>query len=206
MINYRHKQIVYNLVVTNLILYGDDFMNIYDFKAKTINEEEVSLDKYKGQVLIIANTASKCGFTPQYKDLEVLYKKYKDRGFNVLGFPSNQFAAQEPGSSSEIQNFCEINYGVSFDLFEKGDVRGKDAQPLFKYLSAEKAFKGLDLNHPSGKLLNAMIKEKFPDILVGDGIKWNFTKFLINRDGEVVGRFEPTTEPLDMEDEILKLL
>ena len=181
-------------------------MSIYDFKAKTINEEEVSLDKYKGQVLIIANTASKCGFTPQYKDLEVLYKKYKDRGFNVLGFPSNQFAEQEPGSSSDIQNFCEINYGVSFDLFEKGDVRGKDAQPLFKYLTAEKAFKGLDLNHPSGKLLNAMLKEKSPEILVGDGIKWNFTKFLINRDGEVVGRFEPTTEPLDMEDEILKLL
>ena len=181
-------------------------MSIYDFKAKTINEEEVSLAKYKGQVLIIANTASKCGFTPQYKDLEVLYKKYKDRGFNVLGFPSNQFAEQEPGSSSDIQNFCEINYGVSFDLFEKGDVRGKNAQPLFKYLTSEKTFKGLDLNHPSGKLLNAMLKEKLPEILVGDGIKWNFTKFLINRDGEVVGRFEPTTEPLDMEDEILKLL
>ncbi len=181
-------------------------MSIYNFNAKTINEEEVSLEKYKGQVLIIANTASKCGFTPQYKDLEVLYKKYKDRGFNVLGFPSNQFAEQEPGSSSDIKNFCEINYGVTFDLFQKGDVRGNDAQPLFKYLSEEKTFQGLDLNHASGKLLNTMLKEKFPEILVGNGVKWNFTKFLVNRDGEVVGRFEPTTEPLDMEEEILKLL
>jgi glutathione peroxidase len=181
-------------------------MSIYNFNAKTINGEEVSLEKYKGQVLIIANTASKCGFTPQYKDLELLYKKYKDRGLNVLGFPSNQFAQQEPGSSSEIQNFCEINYGVTFDLFEKNDVRGNDAQPLFKYLTKEKPFEGLDLNHPNGKLLYNMLKEKFSEILVGDGIKWNFTKFLVNRDGEVVKRFEPTTEPLGMEDEILKLL
>lgn len=181
-------------------------MSIYDFKAITINGEEISLEKYKGQVLIIANTASKCGFTPQYKDLEAIYKKYKDQGFTILGFPSNQFAEQEPGSNSDVKNFCEINYGVTFDLFEKTDVRGANAHPLFKYLSEAAPFKGFNLNHPNGKLLDGILKEKFPEILIGNGVKWNFTKFLINRSGEVAQRFEPTTDPLDMEDDIKKLL
>lgn len=181
-------------------------MSIYDFKAKTIDGEEISLDKYKDKVLIIANTASKCGFTPQYADLQKLYDKYKDSGFEILGFPSNQFAEQEPGTNSEVKNFCQFNYGVTFPLFSKIDVRGASADPLFKYLSEEIPFKGLDLNHPNGKTLYSFLKEKFPNFLEGNSIKWNFTKFLINRDGEVVGRFEPTTVPLDIAPEIEKLL
>lgn len=181
-------------------------MSIYDYKVMGIDGEEISLENYKGKVLIIANTASKCGFTPQYADLEKLYEKYSEQGFEVLGFPCNQFAEQEPGSNKEVKNFCQLNYGVSFPLFEKIDVRGASADPLFKHLSEEIPFKGLDLNHPSGKILNSFLKEKFPEYLVGNSIKWNFTKFLIDREGNVVGRFEPTTEPLDMISEIEKLL
>jgi glutathione peroxidase len=181
-------------------------MSVYDFKVKTIDGEEISLEQYKGKVLIIANTASKCGFTPQYADLEKLYQKYHDKGLEILGFPSNQFAEQEPGNNSEVKNFCQINYGVTFPLFEKIAVRGASAHPLFKHLSETVPFKGLDLNHPSGKILNSFLNEKFPDFLIGNSVKWNFTKFLIDRDGNVVGRFEPTTEPLDMVPEIEKLL
>lgn len=181
-------------------------MSVYDFKVKTIDGEEISLEKYKGKVLVIANTASKCGFTPQYADLQKLYEKYNEKGLEILGFPSNQFAEQEPGSNNEVKNFCQFNYGVSFPLFSKIDVRGEAANPLFKYLSSQLPFKGLDLNHPAGKILDAFLKEKFPEFLIGDSIKWNFTKFLIDRNGEVVARFEPTTEPLNMIPEIEKLL
>jgi glutathione peroxidase len=123
-------------------------MSIYDFKAITIDGDEVSLEQYKGKVLIIVNTASECGFTPQYEGLEKLYEQYKDKDFEILGFPSNQFAGQEPGESNEIKNFCEINYGVSFPLFKKNDVRGENALPLFKYLTDGTTFKGFDFNHP----------------------------------------------------------
>ena len=181
-------------------------MSIYDFKLKKINGEEISLDKYKGKVLIIANTASKCGFTPQYEGLENLYEKYNSKGLEVLGFPSNQFAEQEPGSNSEVESFCKLNYGVTFQLFSKIDVRGDSADPLFKYLSEAAPFKGLNLNHPNGKGLNSVLEEKFPEYLIGNSIKWNFTKFLIGRDGSIVGRFEPTTEPVEMAPEIEKLL
>ena len=181
-------------------------MSIYDFNAITIDGEEVSLKQYKGKVLIIVNTASKCGFTPQYKGLEKLYEQYKDKDFEILGFPSNQFAAQEPGESSEIKNFCEINYGVSFPLFEKTDVRGKDIHPIFKYLTEQAKFKGFDINKDNEKKFNDMLKEKFPELLVGDSIKWNFTKFLIGRDGSVKNRYEPTTTPEDMATDIVKLL
>lgn len=181
-------------------------MSIYDFKLKGIDGEEISLEKYKGKVLIIANTASKCGFTPQYADLEKIYEKYNSKGLEILGFPCNQFAEQEPGNNNEVKKFCEINYGVTFPLFEKIDVRGASAHPLFKYLSEAVPFKGLDLNHPSGKILNSFLEEKFPEYLIGNSIKWNFTKFLIDKEGNIVGRFEPTTEPLDMIPEIEKLL
>jgi len=181
-------------------------MSIYDYKIIGIDGEKISLEQYKGKVLIIANTASKCGFTPQYADLEKLYEKYNAQGLEVLGFPCNQFAGQEPGNNKEVKNFCELNYGVSFPLFEKIDVRGTLAHPLFKYLSEAIPFKGLDLNHASGQILYSFLEEKFPEYLIGNSIKWNFTKFLIDREGNVVGRFEPTTEPLDMVSEIEKLL
>lgn len=181
-------------------------MNIYDFKVKTIDGEEKSLEDYKGKVLIISNTASKCGFTPQYKDLQKLYENYNSKGLEILGFPSNQFAEQEPGSNTDVKAFCQINYGVGFDMFEKIDVKGKDAHPLFKYLTEKAPFKGFDLENPTGKFLNNFLKDNFPENLIGDSIKWNFTKFLIDREGNVVGRFESPVDPMDMAPEIEKLL
>lgn len=181
-------------------------MSIYDFKAITIDGEEVSLEQYRGKVLVIVNTASKCGFTPQYEGLEKLYKEYKDKEFEILGFPSNQFAGQEPGENLEIQNFCKRNYGISFQLFEKGDVRGVNTLPLFKYLTEKTTFKGFDLNHPIGKKLNDMFNGKFTEFMEDSSIKWNFTKFLIGRDGSVKNRYEPTTTPEDMATDIVKLL
>lgn len=157
--------------------------SIYDFKARTITGEEIGLDQYKGKTLLIVNTASACGYTPQYAGLEALYKKYRDRGFAVLGFPCNQFGRQEPGSESEIQAFCQKNYGVTFPMFAKVDVNGDRAHPLFDYL-----------------------KKSLPGILNTEPIKWNFTKFLIDRNGTPIERFAPGTEPAAIEKPIEKVL
>jgi glutathione peroxidase len=160
--------------------------SVYDFSALAVDGKEVSLKQFEGQVLVIVNTASKCGFTPQYAGLEDLHKGYKDRGFTVLGFPCNQFGAQEPGTEAEIVQFCELNYGVTFPIFSKIEVNGPNAHPLYKFLKSEK----------SG-ILGA----------IGlDGIKWNFTKFLVDRSGKVVERIAPTTSPADMKPAIDKLL
>ena len=169
-------------------------MGIYDFTVKTSQGKEKSLADYKGKVLLIVNTASKCGFTPQFEALQKLYLAYKDKGLEILGFPCNQFAAQDPGSNEEIQQFCRYNYGVTFQIFEKGDVRGETAQPLFQYLTKEKGFEGFDKEHPNAAVLE------------GDGIKWNFTKFLVDREGNVVKRFEPTKEPAAIAADIEALL
>ncbi|NQX49105.1 glutathione peroxidase [Paenibacillus tritici] len=158
-------------------------MSVYDYEANTLRGQEESLSKYKGKVLLVVNTASKCGLTPQYKGLQEVYDKFKDRGFEVLGFPSNQFAGQEPGESEDIAEFCEINYGVSFPMYEKINVNGADAHPLFKYLSKEA-----------------------PGVLGSKSIKWNFTKFLVDQEGRVLKRFSPQTTPDQIEDEIAKLL
>jgi glutathione peroxidase len=158
-------------------------MSIYDFEVNTLRGAEESLSKYKGKVLLVVNTASKCGFTPQYKGLQEVYEKFKDRGFEVLGFPSNQFAGQEPGESDEIAEYCEINYGVTFPMFEKIDVKGDEAHPLFKYLSKEA-----------------------PGVLGSKSVKWNFTKFLVDQDGRVLKRFAPKTTPQQIESYISNLL
>ncbi|MGX1983012.1 glutathione peroxidase [Thermolongibacillus altinsuensis] len=158
-------------------------MSIYDFTVKTIRGEEKSMADYKGKVLLIVNTASKCGFTPQYKELQELYDEYKDKGFEVLGFPCNQFGQQEPGTESEIESFCQVNYGVTFPMFAKVDVNGEHAHPLFVYLT-----------------------EKALGIFGTKIIKWNFTKFLVDKNGNVVGRFAPQTKPSDLKGEIEKLL
>ncbi|PHS58832.1 MAG: glutathione peroxidase [Sulfurimonas sp.] len=158
-------------------------MAIYDFKVKTIDSQEISMLKYKDKVLLIVNVASECTFTPQYKGLEELYLKYKDRGFMILGFPSNQFGEQEPGSEKKIKYFCEATYNVSFDLFSKIDVNGKNATPLYKYLKKEKG-----------------------GFLWMDSIKWNFTKFLIDSNGKVIKRYAPYTKPMDIKDDIEALL
>ncbi|MDD1513476.1 glutathione peroxidase [Priestia megaterium] len=158
-------------------------MSVYEYSAKTIKDEDVSLSNYQGDVLLIVNTASKCGFTPQYKDLQALYEEEKENGLTVLGFPCNQFGGQEPGSSNDIEQFCELNYGVSFPMFAKVDVKGEHAHPLFIYLT-----------------------EQAPGLLGSKGIKWNFTKFLVNRQGEVVKRYAPQTAPKDIQKDIKELL
>jgi len=140
-------------------------LSIYDFSFETIDGKEKSLSEFKGKNLLIVNTASKCGFTPQYKDLEALYQKFKNDDFEIIGFPCNQFGEQEPGNSSEIKNFCEINYGVNFTITEKVDVNGSSAHPLFTYLKENTKFEGLDTTTPSGKLLHTFLKEKFPESL-----------------------------------------
>jgi glutathione peroxidase len=157
--------------------------NVYDFTANSLDGKPVSLRDYSGKVLLIVNTASKCGFTPQYEGLEALYQKYRDRGLEVLGFPCNQFGAQEPGSAEEIGSFCHKNYGVSFPMFEKIDVNGDGAHPLYRWLKS--SAKGL---------------------LGSEGIKWNFTKFLVDRNGIVIDRFAPTTKPEDLKPNVEALL
>ncbi len=181
-------------------------MSIYDFVVKTNRGEDRPMSDYKNKVLLIVNTASKCGFTPQYKELQELYLKYQDRGLEILGFPCNQFAGQEPEDNAGIENFCRVNYGVTFQIFAKGDVKGENAQPLFKYLVEKQGFHGFDESHPIAKKLVDFLGKMFPDSLGGDSIKWNFTKFLVDRNGEVVARFEPTTNPSEIAGDIERLL
>ncbi len=157
-------------------------MNIYDFKVRNAKGVEVSMADYKGKVLLIVNTATGCGFTPQYEGLQKLYDKYKDLGLEILDFPCNQFGHQAPGTEEEIQKFCTLKYGTTFPLFAKIDVNGKDADPLFTYLKSQQGG------------------------FMGDDIKWNFTKFLVSRDGKVIDRYAPVTKPESIEDDILKLL
>jgi glutathione peroxidase len=156
---------------------------IYEFKARALNGIEIDFAEYKGDILLIVNTASKCGFTPQYEGLEALQTRFADRGLKVLGFPCNQFGNQEPGNGETIANFCQKNYGVTFQMFEKIDVNGKEAHPLYKYLTSAA-----------------------PGLLGSDAIKWNFTKFLIDKKGAVVKRFAPTVKPEDIAPEIEKLI
>ncbi|HBF35578.1 TPA: glutathione peroxidase [Candidatus Sumerlaeota bacterium] len=181
-------------------------MSVYVFSARANNGKQIPLSDFAGKVLLIVNTASKCGFTPQYQELQDLYNKYACQGFEVLGFPCNQFAEQEPGSDAEVQGFCRLNYGVNFPLFAKTEVRGENAHPLFTYLTNVAPFQGFDPSHPIAALLQGALDKNFPDYLPGDSIKWNFTKFLIDRNGRVVGRYEPTTTPLSMQKDIEKVL
>ncbi|TKB03782.1 glutathione peroxidase [Alteromonas portus] len=158
-------------------------MTLYEHPITLNNGEQTTLEQYKGKVLLIVNTASKCGFTPQYEGLEALYKKYNDRGFEILGFPCDQFGHQEPGSDEDIAQFCSLNFGVSFPLFKKTNVNGPDANPLFEE-----------------------IKHQAPGLLGTKRIKWNFTKFLVSDQGKVLKRFAPTVKPEAIEKDIVKLL
>jgi glutathione peroxidase len=157
--------------------------SIYDFTVKSNNGEDTSLSNYKGKALLVVNTASKCGFTPQYEGLQSVYEKYKDQGLEILAFPCNQFGEQEPGNDAEIQSFCSMNYSTTFPLFSKIDVNGKNAHPLYNFL-----------------------KEQAPGLLGLKDIKWNFTKFLIDKNGAVVKRYAPTTKPEEIQEDIAKLL
>ena len=156
---------------------------LYNISVKDIDMNLIELNAYKGKTLLIVNVASKCGFTPQYKDLQNLHEKYQDKGLEVLGFPCNQFGAQEPGTNEEVKSFCEVNYNVSFKMFNKIDVNGPDASPLFKFL-----------------------KHESPGIMGTEAIKWNFTKFLVDKDGQVIKRFAPKDGESEIESELQKIL
>ena len=180
--------------------------SVYDFKVKDYAGQDVSLSDYKGKVLLIVNTATRCGFTPQYKELEALYKKYRGEGLEILDFPCNQFGQQAPGSDEEITQFCQLTYGTKFPQFTKADVNGENEMPLYTWLKSEKGFEGFDEGHQLTPLLNDMLGKADPDFAKKADIKWNFTKFLIDRQGHVVARFEPTHDMDDVEKQIEKLL
>lgn len=181
-------------------------MNVYDFKVEDKQGNEVSLSEYKGDVSLIVNTATECGFTPQYKDLERLYEEYKDKGFVVLDFPCNQFGGQAPGTDEEITSFCSLKFGVKYPQFHKVDVNGPDASPLFKYLEEQKAFEGFDKEHKLTPVLEDLLSKADPNYDKSADIKWNFTKFLVDREGNVVARFEPTKDMAVVEQAIKDLL
>ena len=177
---------------------------IYDYKALASNGKEIDFADFKGKVLLIINTASKCGLTPQFDGLEALNEKYRDRGLVCIGFPCNQFANQDPRNDGEIQEFCRLNYGVSFQIMKKIDVNGSEAHPIFEYLKEQaptEEYKGL-----KAKAAAAMFKTISKSVEKDSDIKWNFTKFLISRDGTIVKRFAPTTEPKDFEKFIEEML
>jgi len=178
-----NKILLLLLLIFSSINAKENQMSIYDFNVKTIDGQEISMSKYKGKVLLIVNVASKCGFTGQYEGLEKLFEKYKNEDFMVLGFPSNQFANQEPESNERIKDFCTINFGVNFDMFAKVDVNGENEAPLYKFLKSNQ--KG---------------------ILGTENIKWNFTKFLVDKDGTIVDRYGSASSPESIEKDIIKLL
>jgi glutathione peroxidase len=180
--------------------------NVYDFTVKDRRGNDVSLTEYKGKVLLIVNTATRCGFTPQYEELEALYKEYKDKGLEILDFPCNQFGQQAPGTEEEIHEFCTLNFGTEFPQFKKIEVNGENESPLFTFLKEQRGFKGFDLEHKIGALLHDMLSKADPDYATKPDIKWNFTKFLIDREGNVVERYEPTTDIKIIEEDIKKLL
>lgn len=177
-------------------------MGFYDYTVKTIEGNSVSLKEYSGKVVLVVNTATGCGFTPQYEGLQELYLKYQNQGFEILDFPCNQFLNQAPGSNEDIAAFCQLKYHTTFQTFAKINVNGKKADPLYQYLKKQTPSEPLDTE---AKKFHQLIKSLKQGVS-GTSIKWNFTKFLINRDGEVVGRFHPTVKPSELQSEIEKLL
>ena len=176
--------------------------SVFDFTVKDDVEQEVSLSDYKGKVLLIVNTATRCGFTPQYKELEALYEKYAKDDFEILDFPCNQFGEQAPGTILEIHQFCTANFDIQFPQFDKIDVNGTNEHPLYTYLKAQKGFGGFDINDQRGKFMDDMLRKRDADFDKKSDIKWNFTKFLVSRDGRVLKRYEPTDKISDIEADI----
>ena len=180
--------------------------NVYQFCVKGENGQNVSLEKYAGKALLIVNTATKCGFTPQYEELESLYQDYKDKGFEILDFPCNQFGEQAPGTYEEIHAFCTGKYNISFPQFEKIDVNGENADQLFVYLKSQKGFQGFNTKDRIGKFLDNRFRKQDPNYDQNPDIKWNFTKFLVDKEGNVVERFEPTATAADIEVKLKEIL
>ncbi len=182
-------------------------MDIYNYSVKNLDgKTTTSLNAFRDKVLLIVNTATGCGFTPQYQALEDLYQRLHGRGFEILDFPCNQFGHQAPGSGDEINRFCTLNYHTTFPRFGKTDVTGENAAPLFRHLVMSKGFRGLDTQTPEGEKLHAYLLSRDPDYASQPGIKWNFTKFLIARDGTILERFEPSDPMIEVEKAVLKAL
>ncbi|MBP1967706.1 glutathione peroxidase [Paenibacillus aceris] len=181
-------------------------MTIYDFQATLINGKQIKLSDYREKVILIVNTASQCSFSRQFADLQKLYESRREQGFEILAFPCNQFNEKEPGSNSEVKEHCQMNHGVTFPMFEKTDVIGFASHPLFEYLAQQAPFQGFDHQTNEGHWMESFLKNKYPEIYTGNGVKWNFSKFLIGRDGFVKGRFESTTLPSDIDSAIESLL
>ena len=195
------KKILTIIAAICAIACSNSETKIYDFTTESNSGEQVNFADYKGKVLLIVNTASKCGFTPQYDGLEALYQKYKDTGLVVIGFPCDQFGHQEPGTNEEIEEFCRLNHGVTFPLMAKSDVNGENANVIFQWLYSEKPFAGFGESE-TAQFMDQMLSRQDPDYASNPDIKWNFTKFLIDRKGRVVARFEPVVTPEELEAEI----
>ena len=196
------KKMIIGLVAMMSVL-SMSAQGIYDISVKDDLGNDVSLADYKGKVLLIVNTATRCGFTPQYDELEALYEKYHAQGLEILDFPCNQFGEQAPGTIEEIHQFCTMNFNIKFPQFDKIDVNGANESPLFTYLKAQKGFGGFDLNDQRGKFMDEMLRKQDADYDKKSDIKWNFTKFLVSRDGRVVKRYEPTDKMTDVDADIL---
>ncbi|NLC97065.1 MAG: glutathione peroxidase [Erysipelotrichaceae bacterium] len=181
-------------------------MSIYNFTVLDRNNNEVSLEDFKGKVLLIVNTATECGFTPQYEYLQELYTKYNEKGLVILDFPCNQFGNQAPGSAEEIYEFCTSRFGVTFPQMAKIEVNGENASEVYKFLTSNTKFGGFDMNHKLGPVLDEIYLKEDPEYFNKPSIKWNFTKFLFDREGNLIKRFEPTAEKEEVDEAISKLL
>ncbi|MBQ8098603.1 MAG: nitroreductase family protein [Bacteroidaceae bacterium] len=190
------------LIVAMALLTASAQESVYDFTVKNESGKDVLLTEYKGKVLLIVNTATRCGFTPQYKELEALYEKYHDDGLEILDFPCNQFGEQAPGTIQEIHQFCTANFDIQFPQFDKIDVNGPNESPLYAYLKAQKGFGGFDLTDKTGKLMDEMLRKQDANYDKMPSIKWNFSKFLVSRDGRVVKRYEPTERIATIETDV----
>ena len=194
------------MLVAMMALTATAKTKIYKITVKDGEGQEVKMKQYKGKVLLIVNTATRCGFTPQYTELENIYEKYHGQGLEILDFPCNQFGQQAPGTNAEIHNFCTANFNIQFDQFDKIDVNGPEASPLFTFLKSQQGFSGFDTNDRRGKAMHEMMLKRDKDYAQKSDIKWNFTKFLVDRKGRVVKRFEPTDKMEDVEQWIQKYL
>ena len=197
------KKIIFTCLLAAVCVLTASAQSIYDFKVKDDLGNDVSMADYKGKVLLIVNTATRCGFTPQYKELEALYEKYQNEGLEILDFPCNQFGQQAPGSIQEIHQFCTANFNIQFPQFDKIDVNGEGAHPLYTWLKAQKGFGGFDVNDQRGKMMDGMLRKQDAEYDKKSDIKWNFTKFLVSRDGRVLKRYEPTDKMEDLEVDVL---
>ena len=181
-------------------------MNIYDFNVIDGAGEEVSLKEFDGKVLLINNSATECGFTPQYDELQDMYEEYFEDGFVVLDFPCNQFGNQAPGTTEEIMSFCDSHFGITFPIFDKIEVNGANESPLYSYLKSQKGFDGFDKEHPLTSTLEEILEKNDANYMNNSDIKWNFTKFIVDRSGKVVARFEPTADMEEVRAKVLELL